>query len=196
MADNPAFEDLVDYDHLALYDEKMKQLVSTKADDADVVKSVTVGGSAAPKANNTVSLGSAAEATVEAQGVDSDTTTLPTTAQVKSYVDDSIASAIVGTYKPSGSVAFANLPALAASVLGNVYNVTDSFTTTANFVEGAGKDYPAGTNVIIVDIDATGQAPTYRYDALSGIVDLSNYVQFSDITIVTNAQINALFSED
>ena len=42
---------------------------------------------------------------------------------------------------------------------------------TANFVEGAGKSYPAGTNVAIVNTTGT----TYKYDAFSGIVDLSSY---------------------
>ena len=34
---------------------------------------------------------------------------------------------------------------------GNVYNITDAFTSTADFVEGAGKKYTAGTNVVIVE---------------------------------------------
>lgn len=53
-------------------------------------------------------------------------------------------------YKASGSVYFADLPALDASRQGNVYNIKDDFTTTSDFVEGSGKDYPAGTNVAIV----------------------------------------------
>ena len=63
-------------------------------------------------------------------------------------------SALGGAYKAKGSKAFANLPAVGtatAADVGNVYNVTDAFTTTSDFVEGAGKKYPAGTNVVIVD---------------------------------------------
>lgn len=69
-------------------------------------------------------------------------------------------------------MAFAELPSLSESILGNVYNVTDAFTTTANFVEGAGNKYPKGTNVVVVKV---GDA--YKYDVLAGFVDLSGYVE-------------------
>lgn len=85
----------------------------------------------------------------------------------KSQIDGTIAS----VYKPAGSVAFANLPTLAANVLGNVYNVTDAFTTTAAFVEGSGKNYPAGTNVVVISVGTN----TYLFDVLAGMVDLSGY---------------------
>ena len=75
-------------------------------------------------------------------------------------------------YKPAGSVAFAELPSLSESILGNVYNVTDAFTTTANFVEDAGNKHPKGTNVVVVKV---GDA--YKYDVLAGFVDLSGYVE-------------------
>lgn len=102
----------------------------------------------------------------------SDTTQIATTAYVKNEVDSKLSS----TYKAKGSVAFASLPALIAANEGNVYNVTDAFTTTNDFVEGSGKSYPAGTNVVIVNTTGT----TYKYDVLSGFVDLSGYLTASD----------------
>ena len=55
-----------------------------------------------------------------------------------------------GAYVFRGSVTFANLPStITKSMIGYVYNVTDDFTTTADFVEGAGKKYHAGVNVAI-----------------------------------------------
>ena len=61
-------------------------------------------------------------------------------------------SALAGAYIPKGNSAFASLPATpTASMTGYVYNITDDFTTDARFVEGAGKEYPAGTNVVVVD---------------------------------------------
>jgi hypothetical protein len=102
----------------------------------------------------------------------SDTTQIATTAYVKNEVDSKLSS----TYKAKGSVAFASLPALIAANAGNVYNVTDAFTTTNDFVEGSGKSYPAGTNVVIVNTTGT----TYKYDVLSGFVDLSGYLTASD----------------
>lgn len=94
---------------------------------------------------------------------------------LRDYVDDKVGSA----YKASGSIYFANLPALDSTRVGNVYDIKDAFTTTASFLEGAGKNYPAGTNVVIVNI-GTSQSPNLKYDAVSGLIDLSNYVQKTD----------------
>ena len=55
-------------------------------------------------------------------------------------------------YVTKGNITFANLPTPSANTAGFVYNVTDAFTTTQNFVEGAGNAYSAGTNVAIVDV--------------------------------------------
>lgn len=86
---------------------------------------------------------------------------------VKSYVDTKISA----TYKPAGSIAtVGELGDLVESNLGYVYNFTSEFTTTENFVEGAGKIYPVGTNVVIVNSDSA-----YKYDVLAGFVDLSGY---------------------
>ena len=63
--------------------------------------------------------------------------------------------ALNGAYVIRGNSTFANLPTvLTAAMNGYVYNVTDDFTTTSDFVEGAGKKYPAGTNVVIANIGA------------------------------------------
>lgn len=94
----------------------------------------------------------------------------------KQQTDDKISAAISSVYKPAGSTAFADLPAASAATLGNVYNVTDAFTTTDQFVEGAGKSYPAGTNVAVVLV-----GEDYKYDVLSGMVDLSNYSTTDEI---------------
>jgi len=78
-----------------------------------------------------------------------------------------------GAYIPKGSVAFANLPATpAASQVGWVYNVTDDFTTDSRFVEGAGKAYSAGTNVVIVPTGETG-SEVYKFDTLGNFIDIS-----------------------
>ena len=94
-----------------------------------------------------------------------------TNAQSGAAVKSAIDAAVSSVYKPAGSIAFASLPALSSANEGKVYNVTDAFTTTADFVEGAGKSYPAGTNVVIVNTSGT----TYKYDVLAGFVDLSGY---------------------
>lgn len=59
---------------------------------------------------------------------------------------------IGSAYTTKGNITFANLPTPSANTVGFVYNVTDAFTTTADFVEGAGSAYSANTNVAIVDV--------------------------------------------
>lgn len=85
-------------------------------------------------------------------------------------VDQKIAAKISSTYKAAGSTTFATLPALAAAIEGNVYNISDEFTTTEDFVEAAGTKYPAGTNIVCIKV---GEA--YKWDVLAGFVDLSAY---------------------
>lgn len=107
--------------------------------------------------------------------------------QTDSQVSAAISAKLSAVYKPGGSVAFASLPELSASVLGMVYNVTDAFTTTADFMEGSGKKYPAGTNVVVVDAGSG----VYKFDVLAGFVDLSGYAT----TSATNSAIAAAKSE-
>lgn len=68
---------------------------------------------------------------------------------LQNYVDTKMAS----TYKPSGSIYFAELPELSSTYAGNVYNIKDDFVTTSDFYEGAGYSYVAGTNVTIIEVD-------------------------------------------
>ena len=49
--------------------------------------------------------------------------------------------------QPHGTVAFADLPALPDVNAGWMYNISDEFTTTADFKEGAGNAVPAGANI-------------------------------------------------
>ena len=133
----------------------------------NVIETIKVNGTAlTPDANKAVSITVPDTSAFITKDVN-DLTYYYTKTQV-----DGIISAV---YKPAGTVAFASLPTLSASVLGNVYNVSDAFTTTSDFVEGSGKSYPAGTNVVVVDTSATS-TPSYKFDVLAGMVDLSGYV--------------------
>lgn len=105
------------------------------------------------------------------------------------YTKTEIDSKISSVYKPAGSAAFASLPTPAASNLGNVYNVTDAFTTTDSFVEGAGSKYPTGTNVVIVKVGTT-----YKFDVLSGFVDLSAYALTDDFVELTNEEVQTIWN--
>lgn len=108
------------------------------------------------------------------------------------YTKTEIDNKLSSTFKPGGSVAFQNLPALSAGNLGKIVNVTDSFTTTSSFVEGAGKTYPAGTNVAIVDVGTSG-SPSYKYDIQGSFFDLSGYAEDSDFGLATTGDIDDLF---
>lgn len=59
----------------------------------------------------------------------------------------SISESLSGALRPMGTVAFANLPALSSASEGDMYNVSNQFTTTADFTEGSGTVIPAGSNV-------------------------------------------------
>lgn len=116
----------------------------------------------------------------------------PSGYQTSSEVETAINNKISATYKAKGSVAFASLPALSSANEGNVYNVTDAFTTTTDFVEGAGNGYPAGTNVVIVNTSGS----TYKYDVLSGFVDLSGYELSSNLVRVSNDDIDTIVGDN
>ena len=66
---------------------------------------------------------------------------------------EEVGNKISSVYKIKGSLPFASLTSalLVKANEGNVYNITDAFTSTADFTEGAGKKYTAGTNVVIVE---------------------------------------------
>lgn len=107
-----------------------------------------------------------------------------TPSAVVHYVSTQIGSA----FRYGGSIAFESLPATPSAADANsIYNITNSFTTTSAFIEGAGVTYPAGTNVIVATIESA-----YKYDVMSGFLDLSPYAtsswvsaNFAPVTIVS-----------
>ena len=133
--------------------------------------------------------------TTQISTLTSDVSTLQTTVAekanlkdvyTKTQTDDKIKAVVSSVYKPSGSVAFAALPELTSTNVGNVYNITDAFTTNDNFVEGAGKKYPAGENVAIIE----ASEGVYKYDVLSGMVDLSDYSTTEQIQTLLNGKVD------
>lgn len=129
--------------------------------EPNVITAVNVNGTAAAITDKAVNI------TVPTKASDlTNDAGYQTSAQVETAINAKISSA----YKAAGSVAFADLPVPSAETLGNVYNVTNKFTTEESFIGAAGEKYPAGTNVLVVK---TGD--TYGYDVLAGFVDLSGY---------------------
>lgn len=133
---------------------------------------------------------------------------LPTNAELEeTYFKKQDMSSI---YKASGSITPSDgkivnpTSYLTANHLGNVYHLTSEFTTDQYFITPeAGKNYPAGTNIVVVEVegwqDNDGSNYNFKFDILSGFVDLSNYAtkdDLDDITItvetISNAEIDTI----
>lgn len=102
-----------------------------------------------------------------------DLSAFATTSEVTTAINQAVSS----VYRPSGSLVDGDdivSSLLIADNVGNVYNVIKPFKTTSDFVEGAGKEYPAGTNIVIVNT-GTDQSPLYKFDVLAGFIDTSAF---------------------
>ena len=81
-----------------------------------------------------------------------------------------------------GSVAFASIPTTGMAN-GDMYNITDDFTTDSRFIEGAGKSYPAGTDIAYVD-------SLSKWDVLSAIkIGTLDDLNDVDITSPSDGQV-------
>jgi len=102
---------------------------------------------------------------------------------------NALPSAIV----PKGSKAFSGLTPntdLAAANVGFMWNITDAFTTTSDFAEGAGHSIPAGANVYVANV-GTAAEPSYKYDIFQGMYDLSGYALKSEMSVTPGEGANA-----
>lgn len=70
-------------------------------------------------------------------------------ANAKKYYEQAkaISESFSGALRPMGTVTFANLPSVLSASAGDMYNISDEFVTTSDFVEGIGHTEPAGSNV-------------------------------------------------
>lgn len=106
-----------------------------------------------------------------------------------SNVNTLINAAVATVYTPKGSIQ--TLEELNTKVntgkVGDVWNMSAEFTTDAGFVEGPGKKYPAGTNVVLVDVSGLK-----KWDVLAGSVDLSAYVKSSEMVAITETEIDEI----
>lgn len=103
-------------------------------------------------------------------------------AAVKAIVDRLSGTPIV----PKGSIEFSNLPTLTDASIGDLYNIKDNFTTTDDFIEGAGAKISAGTNVVCVEENLTK-----KWDCFGTNFEVDNEpVQNSNNPISSNAVYN------
>lgn len=174
--------------NLTTYNEEVKKKYAEKAELPTKVSDLT----------NDTGFQTAADVETAIEGKADKATTAAGYGIADVYTKDELDGKISSVYKPGGSVAFSALPVADEAHLGFVYNVTDKFTATDAFVEGAGGKHPAGTNVVIV---ADGEG--FKYDVLAGFVDLSDYaksadfadvLRTSDFEDVTEDEIKAMFA--
>ena len=109
---------------------------STKASEA--AQSATAAGNSASTATSKAS----AASTSASNAATSE-------ANAKKYYEQAkaISESFSGALRPMGTVTFANLPSVGSASAGDMYNISDEFVTTSDFVEGAGITEPAGSNV-------------------------------------------------
>ena len=157
------------------------QTITNKAVDITVPTQPSDIGAAAASHNHTsaeITDLSSTISTAIAGKADSATTLAGygiTDAYTKTQTDSAISAQISRAYKPAGSAAsVAALGTLDAAHLGFVYNISAAFTTTSDFVEGAGKKMKAGTDVGIVNA-GTEESPVYKYNCFGNFVDTSDY---------------------
>lgn len=126
------------------------------------------------------------------EGTATSTTIKGAVDEAKTFATEQISAKLGSVYKPAGSVAFANLPTPEKSIEGNVYNVTDKFNADAKFIDGeVGKTYPAGTNVVVIAV-----GDQYKYDVLTGMVDLSAYSTTEQMNSAIGSAIEVLDKTD
>ena len=106
-----------------------------------------------------------------------------------SSVNNLISQAVSTVYTPKGSLADISTIDTVSTTgkVGDVYNISSAFVTTASFIEGAGKSYPAGTNIVLVTVE-----DAKKWDVLAGSVDLSAYVKSSELIAITSEEINQI----
>lgn len=108
-----------------------------------------------------------------------------TTANVNTLISQAVST----VYTPKGSLTDISTIDTVSTTgkVGDVYNISSAFVTTASFVEGAGKSYPEGTNIVLVEVETVK-----KWDVLAGSVDLSGYVEAADLAAITDGELDEI----
>ena len=96
---------------------------------------------------------------------------------------DNLPQAIV----PKGTVAFASLPSLANVSIGDMYNVSDAFTTTSDFIT-SGLAVKGNSCVYVANV-GTDSAPVLKWNIFANIqldIEVVAYDDFDPTTIASN----------
>jgi len=168
----------LDYDGLIYYEDTVQDRFDEKADSTDLPTKVSdLQNDSGFQANviETVKVNGSA-LTPSSKAVD---ISVPTTvAQLSDASDYAKKTDIAGGMTYKGSVqTYANLPS-SGQIAGDMWNVA-----TADSTHGVA----AGDNVV-------WNGSSSSWDVLRGDIDLSGYVQTSDLVAITNAEIDAIVS--
>lgn len=123
---------------------------SKSAANAATSESTASSKASEASASATSAGNSASTATSKASAASTSATNAATSeANAKKYYEQAkaISESFSGALRPMGTVTFANLPSVISASAGDMYNISDEFVTTSDFVEGSGITEPAGSNV-------------------------------------------------
>lgn len=98
------------------------------------------------------------------------------TEEVDAMIKDVISKINNSKSVVSESVSFESLPNPSQDIVGVIYNITNGFITDNRFLEGSGKHYSAGSNVIVVFNNGN-----YLYDVLAGDIEKAPESDITDI---------------
>ena len=124
----------------------------TYADNASAsATSASTSASEASKSKTSASDSASQAKTSETNAKTSETNSAKSESEAQKYAKQvkEISESFSGALRPLGTINFANLPSTADANSGDMYNITDQFTTTDDFKEGAGNIIPAGSNVYL-----------------------------------------------
>lgn len=124
----------------------------TYADNASAsATSASTSASEASKSKTSSSASASQAKTSETNAKTSETNSAKSESEAQKYAEQAkeISESLSGALRPLGTINFANLPSTADASSGDMYNITDQFTTNDDFKEGAGNIIPAGSNVYL-----------------------------------------------
>ena len=141
---------------------------NAKASETNAANSASSAEISATNASNSASSAKTAQLAAEKakEGAEAAKNNISSVeAQCKAYADqcNNATASLKGGLIPKGTVEFSGLPSLGTAEVGWMYNVSDDFTSTTDFVEGEGFYYPAGTNLYVISINSVK-----KWDCLAG----------------------------
>lgn len=122
------------------------------ADNASAsATSASTSASEASKSKTSASASASQAKTSETNAKTSEANSAKSESEAQKYAEQAkeISESLSGALRPLGTINFADLPTTAEATSGDMYNIADQFTTTADFKEGSGNVIPAGSNVYL-----------------------------------------------